>query len=62
MAQVVNMHFTKEEIHMANRMPYLSHKGKVKLNHTDRGFPGSPVVRTPCFHCREHVSHPWSEN
>ena len=37
MAQVVNTHFTKEEMHMANRMPYLSHKGKVKLNHTEGG-------------------------
>ena len=25
-------------------------------------FPGGPVVRTPCFHCREHRSNPWSVN
>ena len=21
--------------------------------------PDSPVVRTPCFHCREHGVNPW---
>ena len=25
-------------------------------------FPGSPVVKTPCFHCRRHRYHPWSKN
>ena len=25
-----------------------------------RDFPGGPVVRTPCFHCRGHGFHPWS--
>ena len=25
-------------------------------------FPGGPVVRTPCFHCREHRFNPWSGN
>ena len=25
-------------------------------------FPGSPVVRTPHFHCREHRFNFWSEN
>ena len=24
-----------------------------------RDFPGSPVVRTPCFHCREWEFNPW---
>ena len=23
-------------------------------------FPGSPIVRTPCFHCRGHGFDPWS--
>ena len=23
-----------------------------------RDFPGSPVVKTPCFHCRERVLDP----
>ena len=25
-------------------------------------FPGGPVVRTSCFHCKEHVLHSWSGN
>ena len=25
-------------------------------------FPGGPVVRTPCFHCRGHGFDPWSGN
>ena len=25
-------------------------------------FPGSPVVKTPCFHCRGHRLDPWSGN
>ena len=25
-------------------------------------FPGGPVVKTTHFHCRGHVSHPWSGN
>ena len=27
-----------------------------------RGFPGSPVVKTPCFHYRGHGFYPWSGN
>ena len=23
-------------------------------------FPGGPVVKTPCFHCRGHGFNPWS--
>ena len=25
-------------------------------------FLGDPVVKTPCFHCREHGFNPWSGN
>ena len=25
-------------------------------------FPGGPVVKTPCFHCRGHGFNPWSGN
>ena len=25
------------------------------------GLPGSPVVKTPCFHCRGHGFDPWSK-
>ena len=25
-------------------------------------FPDSPVVRTPCFYCRDHRFNPWSRN
>ena len=31
---------------------------KVK-NRTTMGFPGCPVVKTLCFHCRERGLHPW---
>ena len=27
-----------------------------------REFPGSPMVRTLCFHCRKHRFYPWSGN
>ena len=29
---------------------------------TEGELPGSPVVRTPCSHCRGHGFHPWSGN
>ena len=31
-------------------------------NDTNGDFPGSPVVRTPCFHCRGHKFNPWSRS
>ena len=27
-----------------------------------RDFPGGPVVKTPCFHCRGHWFDPWLGN
>ena len=27
-----------------------------------RGFPGSPVVKNPHFHCRRHMFDPYSGN
>ena len=27
-----------------------------------RKFPGGPVVKTPCFHCRGHRFNPWWGN
>ena len=27
-----------------------------------RDFPGGPVVKTPCFHCKGHRFDPWSWN
>ena len=33
---------------------------KTPTKKKSRDFPGSPVVRTPCFHCRgEHGFDPW---
>ena len=29
---------------------------------TLQDFPGTPVVKTPCFHCRGLGLHPWSGN
>ena len=29
---------------------------------TSRKFPGSPVVRTPCSHCRGPGFNPWPRN
>ena len=26
------------------------------------GFPGGPLVKAACFHCRGHGFHPWSRN
>ena len=34
----------------------------VKRNDNVGDFPGSPVVKTPCFHCRGHGFNPWSRN
>lgn len=28
------------------------------LKERERHFPGRPVVKTPCFHCRGHGFHP----
>ena len=33
----------------------------IKKNKT-QDFPGSPVVKTPCLHCREHGFNPWLGN
>ena len=27
-----------------------------------RDFPGGPLVKTPCFHCRGHGFNPWLGN
>ena len=32
------------------------------VNDTSREFPGGSVVKSPCFHCREHEFDPWSGN
>ena len=37
-------------------------KLKTKSPKHCREFPGSPVVMTPCFHCRGHGFSPWLEN
>ena len=29
---------------------------------TFQHFPGGPVVKNPCFHCRGHGFDPWSGN
>ena len=43
----------------------------IKLNDSPEGnahegslsdFPGGPVVKTLCFHCRGHKFDPWSRN
>ena len=26
----------------------------------EEDFPGGPMVKTPCFHCRWHKFYPWS--
>jgi len=28
------------------------------LQQLQRGFPGGPMVKTPCFHCRGHGFNP----
>ena len=33
-----------------------------KVNLQDRDFPGGPLVRTPCFHCRGEWFDPSSSN
>ena len=33
---------------------------KIQQDGMCRDFPGGPVVKTPCFHCRGHGSDPWS--
>ena len=35
---------------------------EVSQKEKDRDFPGGPVVKTPCFHCRGNGLHPWSGN
>ena len=32
------------------------------LKNNSGDFPGSPVVKTLCFHCTGHGFDPWSEN
>ena len=35
---------------------------KIQKRASLREFPDGPVVRTPCFHCKEHGFDPWSGN
>ena len=35
---------------------------KIPINSVSRGFPGSPGVKTPLFHCRELQFNFWSGN
>ena len=38
-------------------------KGERRGKKEEEGdFPGSPVVKTPCFYCRGHGFNPWSGN
>ena len=34
---------------------------KILKNYGQMDFPGGPVFKIPCFHCREHGFDPWSE-
>ena len=43
------------------------HKDQTRLlSHTiyknKRDFPGGPVVKSPCFYCRQYGFNPWSRN
>ena len=43
-------------------MPYTKINSKGVKDLSVGIFPGSPVVRTPCFHFRELMFDPWSAN
>ena len=44
-----------------HKMPRIAKASRRKKNKVE-DFPGSPVVKTPPFHCRGHGFDPWSGN
>ena len=49
-------------VHPSSVLPRSQSLRNLKSLGALRDFPGSPVVKTPCFHCRERVLDPWSRN
>ena len=45
-----------------NFMVHKLYLNKAILKKLSREFPGSPGVRTLCFHCKGHGLDPWSGN
>ena len=37
---------------------FVGEQASLPLKTVSRDFPGGPVVKTPCFHCRGHRFHP----
>jgi len=64
--QAVNFEYSsyiRFKLHALVEVLQLRSKGIFCLNGNHFGdFPGSPVVRAPCFHCRRHGFDPWSGN
>ena len=44
------------------RVKAAGEKRGIKTNRSYKDFPGGPVARTPCFHCRGHRFDPWLGN
>ena len=36
----------------------ISYQVKANQNHSERDFPGGPVIKTLCFHCRGQEFNP----
>ena len=55
--------YIRSKLHALLEVLQLRSKGIFCLNGNHLGdLPGSPVVRTPCFHCRQNGFDPWSGN
>ena len=53
----------RSKLHALLEVLQLRSRGIFCLNGNRLGdFPGSPVIRTLCFHCRQHGFDPWSGN
>ena len=57
------IYYCLKKIHQSKGIFFFFCKCILIFNYCIRGdFPGSPVVTTPHFHCREHKFSPWLGN
>ena len=61
-AALLGWAFKEDSCYRTDLEEVLGWVGEQPVKSPCRDFPSSPVVKTPCFHCRGHGFDPWSGN